>query len=154
MLAPILLKLVVIAGMRPRPVVSYRVEGLSVDFQCGELEDSINSICAEHREKRSVNTAAVGASRDGGTDPSRRPYRHPRAIQMVLSHPTTLAGAVQQGAGAVEGVRVTRQAALSYVKSRIQDTNETNLQDECCPVPLVRHCEMEEILEYCYLMEG
>nr|AHY99679.1 insulin-like androgenic gland specific factor [Sagmariasus verreauxi] len=158
MLAPILLKLVVLAGMRQLPAASYNVSGLSEDFECGDFENVLGRICAETqsnivRDTRSVSTVAVADSTHGGTDPSRRPYHHPRAIQVVLRHAAN--PPATQGAGAEEGVRVTSEAAFSLVKSRsIRDTRETNLQDECCPFPLVRHCDKEEILHYCFLTEG
>ncbi|XP_071540749.1 uncharacterized protein [Panulirus ornatus] len=160
MLLHILFKLVVMVGMQTLPVSSYNVTGLSVDFDCGDIDETMSNICLNfksyigshshsgHRGGRSVSSVVAEASTEGNTEPSGRlevatqHYRHPRAIRVFVNSGNPPITAARE-----EGVLRTREAASRLVKTR--NRREANAKDECCSDTELRQCVLEELHEYC-----
>nr|UFQ59767.1 insulin-like androgenic gland hormone [Penaeus merguiensis] len=130
----------------------YNVTGIPVDFDCGDIGDTMSQICKTFptarpysRVSRSADTDDLwhdtGADQTTPLDLLPRQYRlHPRALNPMRNLERDL----------IKHILVSPEAAHALVKtsgSRVK--RSYNVQDECCNHVSQRTCVAEEILEYC-----
>ncbi|XP_037801217.1 uncharacterized protein LOC119596132 isoform X1 [Penaeus monodon] len=137
----------------------YNVTGIPVDFDCGDIGDTMSHICKTFptaRPHSRVPSLSLTVSRSADTDDLwqdtragqttpidllPRQYRlHPRALNPMRYFEMDL----------IRDHLVSPEAAHALVKTSGRRAKRSyNVQDECCNHVSQRTCVAEEILEYC-----
>nr|XP_027230009.1 uncharacterized protein LOC113821694 [Penaeus vannamei] len=130
----------------------YNVTGIPVDFDCGDIGDTMSQICKTFptarphvRVSRSADTDDLWQDTGAGqtTPPDLLPRRHrlhPRALNPTWNLERDL----------IRDILVSPEAAHALVRTpRGRAKRSYNVQDECCNHVSQRLCVAEEILEYC-----
>nr|ACD91988.1 insulin-like androgenic gland factor [Cherax destructor] len=169
MLSQTLLNLIlVVVVMVPLPSASYRVDNLLIDFDCGHLADTMDSICRTYKEFN--DTRAVRSARDTslsgsvsmqgpGSEVAVSQLYHPRGRKLGVRLTVTDARLGEQ-----EATTVSREAANTFIKTQnyhrrrrdsdtTDNTSSTNVYDECCSEKTLKTCVFDEIAQYCEQLE-
>ncbi|XP_053643777.1 uncharacterized protein [Cherax quadricarinatus] len=169
MLFQTLLNLILVVVVKlPPPSASYRVENLLIDFDCGHLADTMDSICRTYQEfndtraVRSARDASFSASvsmYDPGSKIAVRQVYHPRGRKLGVKFTVPDARLGKQ-----EAMTVSREAAHTFIKTQnynrrrrnsdtTDNTSSTNVYDECCSEKTLKTCVFDEIAQYCEQLE-
>nr|BAK20460.1 insulin-like androgenic gland factor [Penaeus japonicus] len=136
------------------PVTSsgYNVSGIPVDFDCGDIGDTMSLICKTFptarpysRVSRSAGSDALGQdARAGQTTPldlfPQQHRFHPRALNLEGTKERDM----------MKDILMSPEAAHALVRTAGSRAKRSyNVHDECCNHVSQRMCVAEEILEYC-----
>ncbi|XP_066944615.1 uncharacterized protein [Macrobrachium rosenbergii] len=144
-----------VASLLPQPSSSYEIECLSVDFDCGDITNTLASVCLRHNNYINPGPTYVSKERrsaDIYTVPSTKSpsLAHPRATHLTMADEETQK--VSKVEEEIQHMTLSREEANNMLHSKRRfrrDSVRRSPREECCNNASFRRCNFEEVAEYC-----
>ncbi|XP_064083519.1 uncharacterized protein LOC135199427 isoform X2 [Macrobrachium nipponense] len=133
----------------PQPSSSYEIECLSVDFDCGDIGNTLASVCLRYkdyidpRQRRSADNCTAHSAKS----PS---LVHPRATHLSMADEEPLKALKEEEE--IQHMTLSREEANKMLQSKRRfrrDGERKTPREECCNNDSFRRCSFEEVAEYC-----